>query len=293
MTPALFAVALGLGAGFGLGVVLLVGELLPATPSLGPALARLQPPITGAGRERASTLTTVTSRLSRIIPADELRVLGRTSEQFVTSLIVTALLGLALPGMLLLLLAAMGRSLPAAVPIAALLGFPVLLVWILHRDVRQKAATARAEARRAICSYLDLVALQRAAGRGSVECLERAAEIGHGWVFQRIQETLLRSRWQMSEPWAALKQLAADMGVPALGDLGDIMQAAGVTGAQVFRSLRARAAGLRKQILADELAQAETRTSKLEIPAALLLIVIMLAAIYPFVAQLTAGPSVP
>jgi hypothetical protein len=233
----------------------------------------------------------VADRMRRVVPAADLRLLGRTPEEFVTSLAVTTLIGLALPSALLGLLTLMGRGLGVGVPVVAVLGFAVALIVVVYRDVARKAANARRECRRAVCTFIDLVALQRAAGRGTEESLNRAASKGSGWVFARIRRTLLRAELEVTAPWDGLKQLGTDLGVPELGDLGDIMQAAGVTGAQVYRTLRARATSLRSQIRTDELSRAELRTSQLEIPGALLLIVLMLLALYPFAARLLDTPA--
>ncbi|MFK3984465.1 type II secretion system F family protein [Micromonospora sp. NPDC050397] len=294
MTPTWISITAVLGAGFGLAVFLAVHELRPASPALGPALARLQPPTGAAAPQsaRSKAINRLANQMQRIIPATDLRLLGRTPEEFVTSLIVAGLLGLAVPSILLGMLALTGRSFGTGVPVGAAIGFAALLVLIVYRDVGQKAVIARRECRRAVCTYLDLVALQRAAGRGTEESLIRAASKGNGWVFSRIRQTLLHAELSVSAPWDGLKQLGTDLGVPELGDLGDIMQAAGVTGAQVYRTLRARATSLRAQIRTDELARAELRTSQLEIPGALLLVVLMLLALYPFAARLLAAPAV-
>lgn len=292
MTPTWIAIVAVVGAGFGLGLFLLFHELAPASPALGPALDRLQPLPGAAPNGRRTALGPLTARLDRLVPTADLRLLGRTPEEFVTSLVVTALIGLALPSVLLGLLRLLGRGFAPGVPVVAALGCAGLLILLLYRDVTTKAANARRECRRAVCTFIDLAALQRAAGRGTEESLHRAASKGSGWVFTRIRQALLRAELEVTPPWTGLQRLGAEMGVPELGDLGDIMQTAGVSGAQVYRTLRARATSLRGQIRTDELARAELRTSQLEIPGALLLVVLMLLALYPFAARLMAGPQV-
>jgi len=293
MTPTWTTIAAAIGAGFGLALFLAAHELLPASPALGAALTRLQPP-TGVDPyvPRSKLISPLAERLRRVIPATDLRLLGRTPEEFVTSLIVTGLIGLLLPTVLIGLFSLIGRSFGIGVPVMAALGCAAMLISVVYRDVGRKAVAARRECRRAICTFIDLVALQRAAGRGTEESLTRAASKGSGWVFARVRQQLLRAELEVTAPWDGLKRLSADLGVPELGDLGDIMQAAGVTGAQVYRTLRARARSLRAQIRTDELARAELRTSQLEIPGALLLIVLMLLALYPFAARLLADPAI-
>ncbi|MFI7025151.1 type II secretion system F family protein [Micromonospora sp. NPDC049900] len=293
VTPTWIGISAVLGAGFGFAIFLAVHELRPASPALGPALARLQPPtdVAAIPAGRSKAISDLAVRMQRIIPATDLRLLGRSPEEFVTSLIVAGLLGLAVPSVMVGLLALTGRGVGTPIPVVAVVGFAALLILIVYRDVRHKAVIARRECRRAVCTFIDLVALQRAAGRGTEESLTRAASKGNGWVFARIRQTLLRAELSVSAPWDGLKNLGTDLGVPELGDLGDIMQAAGVTGAQVYRTLRARATSLRAQIRTDELARAELRTSQLEIPGALLLVVLMLLALYPFAARLLVAPA--
>lgn len=293
MTPTWIGAVAVLGAGFGLGVFLAGNELRPASPALGAALARLQPPAGSVREVQTSTVAgRVAHRMPRIIPATDLRLLGRTPDEFVTSLTAATLIGLALPSVLLGLLALAGRGIGISIPVGAALGFAALLIVIVYRDIAYKATAARRDCRRAVCTFIDLVALQRAAGRGTEESLNRAASKGSGWVFGRIRRTLLRAELEVTTPWDGLKALGSDLGVSELSDIGDIMQAAGVAGAQVYRTLRARATSLRAQIRADELSRAELRTTQLEIPGALLLIVLMLLALYPFIARLLDNPTV-
>ncbi|GGM51740.1 type II secretion system F family protein [Dactylosporangium sucinum] len=293
MTVTWVGIAAVIGAGFGLALFLVAHELRPAGPPLGPAFVRLQAADDRPAHVRQSrVIGRLTAKLLRVVPVKDLQLLGRRPEEFLTSLVVSGLIGLALPSVLLGLLGLTGRTFGAGVPVVAAIGCAALFVLVVYRDVARKAAGARRACRRAVCTFIDLVALQRAAGRGTEESLTRAASKGTGWVFARIRQTLLRAELEVTAPWDGLRRLGADVGVPELGDLSDIMQAAGVTGAQVYRTLRARATSLRAQIRTDELTRAELRTSQLEIPGALLLIVLMLLALYPFAARLLDAPAV-
>ena len=138
-----------------------------------------------------------------------------------------------------------------------------------------KADAARDEFRQAVCTYLDLVALQLSAAHGPVQSLERAAAVCDGWVFDRLQESLRIAQMQMHAPWDELRDLADKIGIPELGDVGAIMRSSGSEGAQVHETLRSRADSLRDQIRTDNLARAEGVTSKLDIPGALLVFVLL------------------
>ena len=117
-----------------------------------------------------------------------------------------------------------GWRLPVVLPVAAGLGLAFLAALLAHRDVLARATRARREFARAVCTYLDLVALQLAAAHGPVQALEQAAAVCDGWVFERIRDSLRIAQLQMHAPWAELRELAEEIGVPELGDVGAIMQ---------------------------------------------------------------------
>ncbi|MGW0214840.1 type II secretion system F family protein [Micromonospora chokoriensis] len=277
------------GAGVGLGVFLVIRELVPATPALGPALRRLhQPPgtgqVTAPGSRRLDWLTGFSRWLRP--PHRQLALIGQTSEQYALSVLLSALIGLATPTVLGVALAVLGVSIPLVVPVLGSLGLALIGALLAHRAVLTKADAARDEFRQAVCTYLDLVALQLSAAHGPVQSLERAAAVCDGWVFDRLQESLRIAQMQMHAPWDELRDLADKIGIPELGDVGAIMRSSGSEGAQVHETLRSRADSLRDQIRTDNLARAEAVTSKLDIPGALLVFVLLGFVVYPFVARI-------
>lgn len=276
------------GAAVGLGVFLIIREALPATPALGPALRRLHQTPAALARRPTRREPEWLSSLARWLrpPTRDLALLGRSPEQYALSVLLSALIGLLAPPVTTVLLAAAGIRLPVVIPVFAGVGLAALFVLIAHRDVLVKAERARREFTRAIVTYLDLVALQLSAAHGPVQALERAAAVCDGWVFERIRDALRIAQLQMRSPWDELRELSAEVGVPELGDVGAIMQSSGTEGAQVHETLRQRADSLRDQIRTDNLTRAEAVTSRLDIPGALLVFVLMGFVIYPFVARL-------
>ncbi|WP_433320531.1 type II secretion system F family protein [Micromonospora sp. CA-269861] len=282
------AIAVCGGAGVGLGVFLVVRELVPATPALGPALRRLhQPQGTGRVATPASRRLDWLTGMSRWMrpPQMQLALIGQTSEQYALSVLLSALFGLAMPTLLGVTLWALGVPFPLVVPVLGSLGLALLGGLLAHRAVLTKANTARDEFRQAVCTYLDLVALQLSAAHGPVQSLERAAAVCDGWVFDRLQESLRIAQMQMHAPWDELRDLADKIGIPELGDVGAIMRSSGSEGAQVHETLRSRADSLRDQIRTDNLTRAEGITSKLDIPGALLVFVLLGFVLYPFIAR--------
>ena len=88
------------------------------------------------------------------------------------------------------------------------------MFFLVDANIRQKAAAAREEFRRAVATYLTLVGLVRYCGAGAVESLEQAARIGDGWVFDRIRDALDDARYANEAPWTRLRQVSVEIGVP-------------------------------------------------------------------------------
>jgi tight adherence protein C len=281
----MISAALVAGALLGLGAFLLVWQLLPATPAPGPALRRLHPAGIGVPQRRPAWWRQATRGLWRP-PRPQLALLQRSPQQYAVSLIASTLVGAAAPVAGAALVTMAGLTIPIAIPAGTSLLCAGLAAWMAHRDVLVKAARSRHEFRRAVCSYLDLVSLELAAGNGPVAALERAAAGVEGWVFGQLRETLTRAQLRLHEPWDELRTLSARIDVPELGDVGDIVHAAGTDGAVVVETLRARADSLRDQIRVEALARAKAITSKLDIPGAALLLVLAVFMIYPLLVRI-------
>lgn len=279
--------AVGAGGLLGLGVFLLVWRAMPASPIAGRALRRLHPEGWDA-RAIGGDAVTARSWWQRPWqpPMRELTLLGRTTQQYWMSVGLSALLGFAAPAVFGAMLLTTGVGVPFAIPVLGSLGIAALAGFAAHYDVLTKAAKARYEFRRAVCSYLELVSLELAAGHGPVAALERACTGIDGWVFQRLRETLLRTQLQLHQPWEELRKLAATIDVPELGDVGDIVQSAGADGAVVHDTMLTRAQSLRDQIRVEALARAKATTTKLDIPGAALLLVLAIFVIYPLMTRI-------
>jgi tight adherence protein C len=285
----LVVVVLLAGAGAGVGLWLILRELAPGPPALGPALRRLQaptPPGTGddTGPGPRGVLGVLAGRLR--VPHRDLALIGSSTERYLTQKLGFPIVGLLFPPLFCLLLTVSGIHLGVVIPAAAGLVLAVVFFLLVDVSIRQQAAAAREEFSHHVAVYLDLIALELAASRGPTEALERAASVGGGWVSQRIREALQNSRLRLEPPWEGLKQVADQIGVPDLGDVGDIMTLVGDEGAQVYDTLRGRAESIRAALLAKEEERANTATTVLYIPTSLLVFVLFVIAAYPFLIRL-------
>jgi Flp pilus assembly protein TadB len=293
-----------LGGGLvGFGIAMVVWRLAPADPDLGETLARLSPEharrpaetVQGAadGRERLGrwAMKTLPAAAWARVPATELAVLRIPVARFYGEKVLYAFLGLLIPPLLTGFFAVMGLTFPVLIPAAATLGFAVLMFFLPDINARDDAKKARAEFARALGAYIDLVALERNSGSGSRQAMEVAAEIGDSWVFRRLGEELARSRWSGQAPWEALHGLAAELGLPELDDLADIMRLSGEEGAQIYTQLRARSASMRAAMLGAELTKANEVGERMSIPMSLLGVIFMAILVAPALLRVMGGNS--
>lgn len=287
--------ALAGGALIGLGSALAIWRLLPADPDLADALERLSPAHARRATTAAGTATPADTK-SRLgvwaikhlprdtwwrTPTKELALLRIPPERFYGEKILYAAVGLLIPPVLAALLSVLDLGVPVLVPAAGSIALAGVTFFIPDIDARAAAVKARAEFSRALGAYIDLVALERLSGSGPRQAMETAAQVGHSWVFQRLGEELARSRWSGVPPWDALHTLAAELGLPALDDLADIMRLSGEEGAQIYTNLRARSAGMRDAMLNDERAKANAISERMSIPMSLLGVVFLVILVAP------------
>ncbi len=299
--------ALAAGAVIGLGLALLAAALLPAgPPDLRAALARLDvsparldwpPPPGGEIPPTGSRLARSRGRIGAWVsrrtpptgpfsaPAPDLRLLAITPTSFAAGRAGLAVIGLAVPVMLGTLAGLTGVRPPAAAPAVVGVGLAAA-GWLLPAAVvGQRAARARAALRVALSAYLDLVALERAGAGSPVESLEAAAAVGHGPAFTLIRSRLTLAARSGASPYAALAELADEVGVAELRDLADITATA-ADGAAVYASLLAKSRSLRNAIAAEEQAAANAASERLVFPVVLLGTGFLLLVFYPALARL-------
>jgi pilus assembly protein TadC len=279
----------------GLGLFIAVRELVPAPSRLDAALARLD---LGAALEPGPRPAPAGRLAQRIaselhwlpVPAADLALLGKDRASWIASKIGCGLLGLAVPPLLAGLASVAGVGLGWSAPAVISLLCGIGLFFAPDLVTRVNAAERRTDFKRALTSYLDLVALERGAGAGPTEALEAAAEIGDGWAFRRISAALDAARRAGAAPWTALARLARETGISELADVADIAQVAGQEGAKILDTLAARAASMRAEALAADRATAGSRSTTMVIPIALLGAGFLLLLIFPIVYR-TFGPG--
>jgi len=280
------------GAGFGVAVMLVVRGLFPRPEPLGVVLART----TGANRPSVGVRRPLAEVVGVRLGADrlvsgrfgaDLRLLGRSPATVLATSVAAGLGGLLAGPLIAGLLLAIGAG-------VSLTGLPLLVSVVLGAvwaavpwvSVRSDARTRRRDVVHGLSAFMDLVALNVAAGRGVETALDRAAASGQGPAFDAIRASLVRSRNVGESVWAGLSRLGEEMGIADLEELAASVGLAGEEGAKVRASLLAKARSLRFRLLAEVQEEASAAGERLSFPVCLLLFGFLLFLSFPAVAQL-------
>jgi Flp pilus assembly protein TadB len=297
MTPALIA-----GLGIGAGLALLLSGLRPAPIPLDLALAALHrrraDPLGLVSPKPASVVTRFLgeplaetpfgSRLVAPLAAD-LRITGTTVSEHLAQRAAFALVGLLWAPLTTAVMWAGGVRVGVAFPLWVSLALaPVGFIYPTVL-LKAKAADRRRSFRHAFSSFLDIVSISLAGGRGVDSALHDGAEAGQGWAFEELRRALLEARLQGGTPWAGLARLGEELSFPELGELAASAALAGDEGARVRASLAAKARSLRLHGLTDVEAAAQSATERMTLPVVLLMLGFIVFLVYPAVEQVLHG----
>jgi hypothetical protein len=215
----------------------------------------------------------------------DLGIAGRSLETHLATSLVGALVGFVVPVVMLLPVSVVTGSLPGVVPVWLSLVGAAIGALLPTAQLRAVAADRRRDFRHVVSSFLDLVAMNLAGGRGVPEALSSAAGISDGWAFVRIRDTLETARLQGITPWAALGELGEEVSIDELRDLSAALALVAEDGAKVRDSLVARAVSMRRRELADTEGRAQARSQSMLMAQMLLCVGFLLFLTYPAVAR--------
>jgi Flp pilus assembly protein TadB len=271
-----------LGAGTGLGLLLLARGLRPPRLSLAQTLAALHPTPPSPSADAAGAATSAggwavrlgrfgVPLLSRLgLPRPRTRTdlalcekdpAAHTAEQ-----VTAAAAGFVLPVAAAAALSLAGIHLGILIPAWLSLVLAAAGLLLPEHNLREQARRRRAELRTALSGLLDLVVVGLAGGAGVEQALRDGAADPQTWGQLRLQQALHAAQLARVPPWQTLRQLGTDADVPALTELAAALSLAGSEGARVRATLTARAASLREHELSEAEAQAASATEKMSLP---------------------------
>lgn len=243
--------------------------------------------IRGFGRQAVGLLGSWGLELGQL--RSDISLLGRGLDRFMATTVLAALSGLLVPFAVSAGLAAAGVKVVLGVPllvgvVAAVLGGVLPLA-----SVRSQAAARRRDFRHAVGSFLDLVSMSLAGGRGVPEALQGASELSDGWGVVRIRNTLIAARLRGETPWAALGMLGEELRIDELRDLGAALALVAEDGAKVRDSLAARADSMRRRELAESEGRAGEASQSMLVAQLLLALGFLVFLIYPAILSVMGG----
>jgi Flp pilus assembly protein TadB len=291
------------GAGIGLGILLVVRAVNPAQPDLTTALARIMgapggTALVGAAGDSGGAPAPLLESLAQALGighlvtpsvATDLRLIGRTTASHVVRCLTSGIESALVVPALLVVLALAGVSVPFELPAALFLALGVGGTLLPNAVLASEARVRRRSFNHALSAFLDLVAVNLAAGRGVEGALDTAAGSGQGWAFGEIRQALYRAKVMGDTPWNGLDHLGVELGVADLRELAASVSLAGDNGAKVRTSLAAKAQALRVKGLADVEAAAQSASERMSLPVILLLCGFVLFIGFPAIARVLEG----
>lgn len=284
------------GAVLGLGVYLLVRALMPTRRGAVAQVARIDalratsrttsgiPAGSGGWRtrvgQRVADFYVSQGWQQRSLRAD-LAVLDRSWEAFLATKVLLSAAGLFFGPFVFVIVVTIGLGSNPVIPVWLALLFAAVFFMLPDLEVRRDAAAKRRDLRRVIGTYLDLVAMNLAGGRGLPESLMAAAEVSDGWALRRIRTCLADARITGTSQWEALGQLGEELGIEELKDLSASLALVADDGAKVRESLGSRAETMRHRELAEIEGNAGEKSQSMLVAQLLLCAGFLIFLIYP------------
>lgn len=285
------------GAMVGVGLCVVASGLRPRPVPLTAALARFEhrPPSPVAVEGKPTWDGRLGARALRHVPPlahvverarADLRVLGRSPEDYAGETAVCALFGFMLGPWLGAVVWIVGAPFPATVAgglslVAATTG--ALLPWVTLRD---RARARRTGFLHALIAYCQVTAMSLAAGRGVEQAMTTAAWAGDGWAFTELRAALHSGHARGDTPWESLRRLGTELDIFDLSQLASTVAMAGEDGAAVRETISTKARTIANRINADTEQSTQRATTQMGLPAVAIAAGFLVFLMYPAMSAL-------
>lgn len=289
-----------IGALGGVGLCLLLSGLVPAKPTLAEVMIEMDR-VPGPPAPRAKSLDERVGRiLARTVDVDrygtgrarrDLRMLDIDPATFLGSKLTAGVAGLLIGPAFAVAVAVAGLRVGWQLPLLGAVALGAAGYFIPNLDARTKAERRRRDFRRGLSGFLDVVTLALASSELISGALRIGATTGSGWVFALLRRTLTDADQRGITPWDALGRAADDRDLDELSEVAATVRLAGTDGAQIRRTLEAKAEGLRARALADAQTEANEATTRMILPLVGTAFGFLLLIGYPAISHILGGSS--
>jgi len=211
----------------------------------------------------------------------DLAVVGRPLDVHVAATVLAAVGAFLAELLVMAVLVLAGIGVGVNVPVLLAIVVPLVAAVVPTIMLRSQARARRRDFRHVVGSFLDLVAMSLAGGRGVPEALQSASEISDSWAMVRIRNALGAARLRGQTPWSALGGLGEELRIDELRDLASALALVAEDGARVRESLSARAGSMRRRELADSEGRAGESSQSMLVAQLLLCVGFLIFLVYP------------
>lgn len=176
-----------------------------------------------------------------------------------------------------------GSPLPwLLVPTAA-----VLFGWRVIADLRVRARRRKAELRRAVNDFVQLLAVALTTNRSVEDAVAFAADAGDGFGFELLRQTIDTAQPMGLSVWDALGAMADTYDLDQLRGLATSLQRQAGVGVSVAATIRTEASAVRARQLAEITDRADKANANLSLPTMGMVFGMVLFLAYPVMQQIS------
>lgn len=176
-----------------------------------------------------------------------------------------------------------GSPLPwLLVPTAA-----VLFGWRVIADLRMRARRRKAELRRAVNDFVQLLAVALTTNRSVEDAVAFAADAGDGFGFELLRQTIDTAQPMGLSVWDALGAMADTYDLDQLRGLATSLQRQAGVGVSVAATIRTEASAMRARQLAEITDRADKANANLSLPTMGMVFGMVLFLAYPVMQQIS------
>lgn len=163
----------------------------------------------------------------------------------------------------------------------------VLFGWHVIADLRVRARRRKAELRRAVNDFVQLLAVALTTNRSVEDAVAFAADAGDGFGFELLRQSIDTAQPMGLSVWDALGAMADTYDLDQLRGLATSLQRQAGVGVSVAATIRTEASAMRARQLAEITDRADKANANLSLPTMGMVFGMVLFLAYPVMQQIS------